>query len=33
VIEKPGLHHFDGDNILIAHQILEAFDRRTSNKS
>jgi type IV secretory pathway VirJ component len=33
VIEKRGLHHFDGDNILIAHQILEAFDRRASNKS
>jgi type IV secretory pathway VirJ component len=28
VIEKKGIHHFDGNYVLMAHQILDAFQRR-----
>ncbi len=33
VFEKQGIHHFDGDYPLIAHQILEGLERRIANKS
>jgi len=33
VIEKAGIHHFDGDYPLIAHQILGGFERRIANRS
>jgi type IV secretory pathway VirJ component len=33
VFEKKGLHHFDGDYILIAHQILDGLNRRLSDGS
>ena len=28
VLEKDGTHHFDGNYLLIAHQILDGFERR-----
>jgi type IV secretory pathway VirJ component len=31
VIEKDGMHHFDGNYPLIAHQILAGFERRIAN--
>ncbi len=31
VIEKEGIHHFDGNYVLIAHQILDGFERRIAN--
>ena len=31
VVEKKGLHHFDGDYGLIAHQILDGLNRRISD--
>jgi type IV secretory pathway VirJ component len=33
VIEKKGIHHFDGNYVLIAHQILDAFKRRIADGS
>lgn len=33
VIEKEGIHHFDGNYVLIAHQILDGFERRIANGS
>jgi type IV secretory pathway VirJ component len=33
VIEKQGIHHFDGNYVLIAHQILDGFERRIANGS
>ena len=33
VIEKDGKHHFDGNYDLIAHQILDGFERRIANWS
>jgi type IV secretory pathway VirJ component len=33
VIEKGGIHHFDGDYPLIARQILDGFERRVANGS
>ena len=31
VIEKKGIHHFDGNYIYMAHQILDGFKRRIEN--
>ncbi|HEY3721158.1 MAG TPA: AcvB/VirJ family lysyl-phosphatidylglycerol hydrolase [Roseiarcus sp.] len=31
VIEKKGVHHFDGNYIYMAHQILDGFKRRIEN--
>ncbi len=31
VIEKKGIHHFDGNYIYMAHQILDGFKRRIDN--
>ena len=31
VIEKEGIHHFDGNYALIAHQILVGLERRLAN--
>jgi type IV secretory pathway VirJ component len=28
VIEKQGVHHFDGNYVLMARQILDGFERR-----
>ena len=33
VIEKQGIHHFDGNYVLMAHQILDGFERRIGNRS
>ncbi len=33
VIEKKGVHHFDGDYVLMAHQILDGFERRAGGGS
>jgi type IV secretory pathway VirJ component len=33
VIEKDGTHHFDGNYVLMAHQILDGFERRIANRS
>ena len=33
VIEKQGIHHFDGNYVLIARQILDGFERRTGDGS
>ena len=33
VLEKDGTHHFDGNYLLIAHQILDGFERRIANWS
>ena len=33
VLEKDGTHHFDGNYLLIAHQILDGFERRIANRS
>ena len=33
VIEKDGIHHFDGNYALIAHQILDGLERRIANGS
>jgi type IV secretory pathway VirJ component len=31
VIEKKGVHHFDGNYVFMAHQILDGFKRRIEN--
>jgi len=31
VIEKKGIHHFDGNYVLMAHQILDGFQRRIAD--
>jgi type IV secretory pathway VirJ component len=31
VIEKKGIHHFDGNYIYMAQQILAAFKRRAGD--
>ena len=31
VIEKKGIHHFDGNYVFMAHQILDGFKRRIEN--
>jgi type IV secretory pathway VirJ component len=31
VIEKKGIHHFDGNYVYMAHQILDGFKRRMEN--
>ncbi len=33
VIEKKGIHHFDGNYVLMARQILDGFERRAGNGS
>jgi type IV secretory pathway VirJ component len=31
VIEKKGIHHFDGNYVYMAQQILDGFKRRIQN--